>query len=127
MAAGRAAGILGFWVAGIQAIGIIALQSRDSPEALPMEPLPPQQRKNWLHLHHPSGSPEAFTPTDYLIHPPTRLSSTASWISYRDKTLLPLRLGNPDDPNIPNYLAQVEKVLAWRADIPSEDRFWRPD
>jgi len=55
------------------------------------------------------------------------LSPTASWISYRDKTLLPLIQENPDDPNLPNYLAQAEKVLVWRATIPPEDRFWKAD
>jgi hypothetical protein len=92
-----------------------------------METLSGQQRKNWLHLHHPSGSPEVVMPVNYLLHPPSRLSSTASWISYRDKTLLPLMQGKPDDPNLPNYLAQVVKILAWRAEIPPEDRFWKPD
>lgn len=75
-----------------------------------------------MYLHHPDGSPQPVAPMEYLLHPPSRLSSTASWISYRDKTLPPLMR-----ERLPNYLAQAEKVLAWRAEVPSEDRFWKPD
>jgi hypothetical protein len=30
-------------------------------------------------------------------------------------------------PNLPNFLKQVEAILAWRAAVPLEDRFWRSD
>jgi len=33
----------------------------------------------------------------------------------------------PDDPNLPNFMKQVEAVLAWRATVPEEDHFWKPD
>jgi hypothetical protein len=33
----------------------------------------------------------------------------------------------PEDPNLPNFLKQVEAILAWRAAVPPEDRFWRQD
>jgi hypothetical protein len=33
----------------------------------------------------------------------------------------------PDDPNLPNFLKQVEAVLAWRAAVPPEDRFWKAE
>jgi hypothetical protein len=62
---------------------------------------------------------------DYLIHPPSKLSSTARWIDFRDRTLLPMMAGKSDDPNLPNFLKQVEAILAWRATIAEEDRFWK--
>jgi hypothetical protein len=83
--------------------------------------------KAQLYLQHPDETPELIGVLPYLIHPPSKLSSTASWISFRDKTLLPMMKERPDDPNLPNFLRQVEEVLAWRATIAPEDRFWRPD
>lgn len=63
----------------------------------------------------------------YLIHPPSKLSSTSSWISFREKTLLPLMQQMPDDRNLPVLLKQVEIILAWRATIAPDDRFWKAD
>ena len=34
---------------------------------------------------------------------------------------------DPDDPNLPNFLAQIETILAWRAAVPPERRFWKAD
>jgi hypothetical protein len=85
-----------------------------------------QKRKAQLYLQHPEGSPDELIGTpDYLMHPPSKLSSTASWEAFRDKTLLPMIEHRPDDPNLPNYLKQVEEVLAWRATISPADRFWK--
>ena len=85
------------------------------------------ERKAQLYLQHPEESPEPVGVLPYLIHPPSKLSSTASWISFRDKTLLPMMRQRPDDPNLPNFLKQVEAVLAWRALISPEERFWKED
>ena len=92
--------------------------------------LPPghNKRKCWLLLHHPEGSPsELLGDPDYLLHPPSRLAPTAAWIDYREDTLLGMIETRPDDPDLPNYLVQVEKVLAWRPTVGAEDRFWKPD
>ena len=92
--------------------------------------LPPghDRRKCWLLLHHPQGSPDELMGTPlYLLHPPSRLAPTASWIEYRDETLLPMIEYQPDDPDLPNYVVQVAKVLAWRPTVSAEDRFWKPD
>jgi hypothetical protein len=83
-------------------------------------------RRADLYLQHPEECPELIGVLPYLIHPPSRLSSTASWVSFRDRTLLPMMRHDPDDPNLPNFLAQVEKILTWRASIGPEDHFWRP-
>jgi hypothetical protein len=80
-----------------------------------------------LYLRHPEECPELIGVLPYLIHPPSRLSSTAAWVSFRDRTLLPMMRRRPDDPNLPNFLAQVQAILAWRASIGPEDRFWKPD
>ena len=92
--------------------------------------LPPghDKRKCWLVLHHTQGSPDELLGTPlYLLHPPSRLAPTASWIEYRDETLLPMIEYRPDDPDLPNYVVQVAKVLAWRPTVSPEDRFWKPD
>lgn len=57
-----------------------------------------QDRKAALYLQHPEEAPELEGPLPYLIHPPSKLSSTSSWISFREKTLLPLIQDLPDDP-----------------------------
>jgi hypothetical protein len=85
------------------------------------------ERKAQLYLQHPDETPELTGVLPYLIHPPSRLSSTASWISFRDRTLLPMMRQKPDDQNLPNFLKQVEAVLAWRAGISPEERFWKKD
>jgi hypothetical protein len=83
------------------------------------------ERRAQLYLQHPDESPALIGVLPYLIHPPSNLSSTASWVSFRDKTLLPMIQHRPDDPNLPNFLKQVEAILAWRAAVPPEDRFWK--
>lgn len=93
---------------------------------LNLDGLPPdRQRKILLYVEHPDESPELIGNPSYLIHPPSRLSSTASWIRFRDETLLPMIEHRPDDANLPNFLKQVEAILAWRAAVPAEDRFWK--
>jgi len=86
-----------------------------------------RERKARLYLQHPEESPELIGVLPYLIHPPSKLSSTASWISFRDKTILPMMQHRPDDKNLPNFLKQVETILAWRASISPENRFWKAD
>jgi hypothetical protein len=80
-----------------------------------------------LYLQHPDETPELIGTLPYLIHPPSRLSATASWIAFRDRTLLPMIQSDPADPNLPNFLAQVQLILAWRATVSRERRFWKPD
>lgn len=80
-----------------------------------------------LYEEHPDESPELTTAPPFLIHPPSRLSSTARWLRFRDRTLLPLIAERPDDQFLPQFLAQTEAVLAWRAALPPEQRFWKGD
>ena len=80
-----------------------------------------------LFLQHPDDCPELIGPLDYLIHPPSHLGSTAAWSAFRDKTVLPMLRHRPDDPNLPKFLGQIEKILAWRAGVPPEKRFWKAD
>ncbi len=84
-------------------------------------------RKARLFLQHPPATPELTGVLPYLIHPPSELSSTASWISFRDSTLRSMTRNRPDDPNLPHFLKQVELILAWRARVPPEDQFWKAD
>lgn len=85
------------------------------------------ETKARLCAEHPDESPEIDGILPYLIHPPSRLSSTASWRRFRDGTLLPLIAERPDDPFLPQFLAQTEVVLAWRAALPPEQCFWKAD
>jgi hypothetical protein len=85
----------------------------------------PAERIARLCLEHPDTSPKLIGTLPYLIDPPGKWSATASWIRFRDKTLLPMMQRDPDDPNLPNFLRQVEIILAWRETIPVEDRFWK--
>lgn len=88
---------------------------------------PHRQRKLALLLQHPDDSPEFAGMLPYLIHPPSRMSSTSNWIKFRDKTLRPLLLDRPDDLFLALFLRQVEEILAFRASVAEEDRFWKPD
>jgi hypothetical protein len=87
--------------------------------------MPNHESKARLILEHPHGTPELIGTLPYLIDPPGNFSSTASWIRFREKTLLPMMQDSPDDPNLPNFLRQVEIILAWRETVSPEDRFWR--
>jgi len=78
-------------------------------------------------LEHPDESPEIVGMLDYLIHPPSKFASSARWREFRDGTLLPLIAERPDDPHLPLFLAQAEKILAWRATIAPERRIWKAD
>ena len=83
--------------------------------------------KATLYLQHPDECPELTEALPYLIHPPGKLSATASWVRFRDKTLLPLIASTPEDRHLPQFLRQAEAVIAWRASIPVDQRFWKPD
>ena len=85
------------------------------------------QRRAQLYLQHPDESPELIGRLPYLIHPPSKLSATSSWLRFRDKTLLPMIRHAPDDVNLPNFLKQVEMILARRATVAPEDRFWKAE
>jgi hypothetical protein len=77
---------------------------------------------------HPATSPDRFTrPLPYLIDPPSEMAATAAFLRFHDLTLLPMMAMHPDDPDLPRFLECVEAVLAWRATIAPEDRFWRAD
>lgn len=80
-----------------------------------------------LLYEHPSESPETVGILPYLIDPPSILASTARWMKFRDGTLRPMIEEMPDDPNLPLFLAQAEKILAYRATIAPERRIWKAD
>ena len=83
-----------------------------------------RERKARLYFAHPDECPELIGALPYLVDPPGKLASTASWLQFRDETLLMMR-HMPDDPNLPKFLGQVEKILAWRASVSTGDRFWK--
>jgi hypothetical protein len=85
------------------------------------------ERKARLYLQHPDETQELIGVLPYLIHPPSKLNSTASWTDFRDRTVLPMMRRRPDDPNLPNFLKAVEAILTWRAGISPQDRFWKAD
>lgn len=85
------------------------------------------QRTMELYEQHPDECPGTIGTLPYLIHPPSKFASTVRWMKFRDRTLLPMIEAMPDDPNLPRFLAQTEKILAWRAAIPAAERFWKPD
>jgi hypothetical protein len=79
-------------------------------------------------LQHPATSPDTrLKMGPYLICGPSTFCSTARWLAFRDRTLLPMIEERPGDAFLADYLLQVEKILAWRAAIPAEQRFWRAD
>ena len=83
--------------------------------------------KAQILMEHPDESPEIVGTLPYLIHPPSRLASTARWMKFRDSTLRPLIASRPADPFLPRFLEQTEKILAWRATIAPERRIWKAD
>ena len=79
-----------------------------------------------LLYEHPDESPETVGILPYLIHPPSRLASTARWVRFRDNMAQAVA-DRPDDQHFPLFLAQAEKILAYRATIAPERRIWKPD
>jgi hypothetical protein len=81
-----------------------------------------------LILQHPCTSPDTNARMGpYLICGPSAFSSTARWIEFRDDTLLPMIEHHPGDAFLADYARQIEKILAWRAAIPPEQRFWKAE
>ena len=72
---------------------------------------PDREGKARLYFEHPDESPGKIGTLPYLIHPPGKLSSTASWLCFRDKTLLPMIQHRPDDPNLPNFSRRLKASL----------------
>lgn len=85
----------------------------------------PDEYKEILY-GHPSESPEIVGTLPYLIDPPSNMASTARWVRFRD-SMAQTVAERPDDPHFPLFLAQAEKVLAWRATIAPERRIWKAD
>lgn len=84
-------------------------------------------RKIAAFLAHPDDGPDVPFTGDYLIHPPSRLSATSRWIRFRDRTVIPLLDDRPGDLWLRAMARQIEKIIAWRATQPPEDRFWKAD
>jgi hypothetical protein len=80
---------------------------------------------HWI-ARHPSSIPEERRWSPLLIEPPGRFSATRRWQQFRDELarLLPAYAG---DPNLPQYLKTADQVIAWRATVPPEGRFWAVD
>jgi hypothetical protein len=84
-------------------------------------------RKAYLILLHPDENPEFAIAPAGCINPPSKFRSDKKWRHFRDDFVVPMFEAEPDNPNWPLYLAQIEKILTWRAAIPVHDRFWRAD
>jgi hypothetical protein len=105
-------------------------ESESSASTTPTNPLRRpygREHQEQMYHQHPETGPEVTGDLPYLIHPPSKLASTASWISFRDKSLRSMIQDRPDAPNLPRFVEQAEKVLAWRATVPPEGRFWKAD
>jgi hypothetical protein len=73
-------------------------------------------RKAYLLALHPDTNPaEHVASMTFCVNPPSMFRSNAKWIHFRDTCIVPRMQGDPDDPNWPFWLAQIERVLAWRA------------
>ena len=79
-----------------------------------------------LLYDHPDESPAIVGMLDYLIDPPSRLASTSRWLRFRDNMAQAVA-DRPHDPHFPLFLAQAEKILAYRATIAPERRIWKAD
>ena len=84
-------------------------------------------RKAQCYLQHPEENPEPIGVLPYLIHPPSRVSPAAAWLAFRNRTLFPMSRPAPQDPDLPGFPKQGEAILAWRAAVSPEDRFWKAD
>ena len=86
-----------------------------------------EHRKWLLFVTHPDTSTmidESLGPR--LICPPGKLSPTSSYLRFQD-TIAEFEAQEPDKLSYPRYAAAVRIILDWRAEIPPEYRFWRPD
>lgn len=82
--------------------------------------------KAQILMEHPDESPEIVGMLDYLIDPPSRLASTARWVRFRDNMAQAVA-DRPDDAHLPLFLAQADRILAYRATIAPERRIWKAD
>ncbi len=79
-----------------------------------------------MERRHPPLSP------DYRKHPrrfliPAIDGASADLRHYRDTILAPLIDAEPGEAVWQNFVEHVDAALAWRATVPPEDHFWKPD
>jgi hypothetical protein len=90
---------------------------------------PEAARHAALFAEHPCVQPDriTFNAVYNLFEPPSELASTREWLQFRDEILWSRMAVHPHDPNLPRFLQQTNVILAWRATVAPEDRFWRSD
>ena len=90
---------------------------------VPLHQLTGSDRVMKLWALHPETSPEISEPLPYLIHPPSQWATTEQHERFH-KMLVELIAYRPEDAHYPLFLACSERVLAWRATLAPEDRYW---
>ena len=80
-------------------------------------------------LEVPTGTylPTAKSRNRACLISPSIMQSTARFIAFRDGTLRTMIADDPDDLYLRDLMICIEGVLAWRANIPEQDRFWKKD
>lgn len=80
-----------------------------------------------LLFEHPTPPLGPSIPVPGLVDPPWACRPMPPFERFRSRTVLPMLAAKPGDPFWTALLRHVEDVLAWRATVPPEDRFWRQD
>ncbi len=91
---------------------------------LTMAGVPASDPRETVLAQHPPATPDPLPPGPMMmIDPPSPLSPTARWRSYRDECR---RFADayPRDPRMAALLAAADTALAWRAALPDRLRFW---
>ena len=89
---------------------------------------PDDMRAGPVMWRHPAiAACAAPGPHTGMFDVPHVLAPTSELVRYRDEVLTPLIALEPDNPEWPAYLDQVEIALAWRETIPPEYRPWHRD
>ena len=92
-----------------------------------------RSRKLLALQNHPCEAPTGkYLPTAesqnrLCLLSPSMMQSTARFIAFRDGTLRAMIAEDPDDLYLRDLMTCIEDVLAWRATIPEQDRFWKKD
>lgn len=93
-----------------------------------IEALPPDRRRPFILRLEQAALVDGDAPGLCLGlgEHPIETSPTVRWVKYRDDCAR-LAQAQPDNPRWPFRVSQCDAVLAWRAALPVEDRFWKPD
>lgn len=80
-----------------------------------------------IYTSHPwAWPPEVMGVPFGMVDYPSAWSTNASWLEWKDR-LISRNAAYPENQGLRTLIEQVDKVMAWREQIPAHWRWWRAE